>query len=102
LGRPVCRQGGRRCADPAATLDVNGTIKARTGYVSPNGSTGVTDTAAGMPTGLTVKQGLVTAVTTTAPVANGTYTVGAPLTPGGQPGRLTITNGIITAIQEAI
>ena len=38
----------------------------------------------------------------TEPVADNTYTIGAPLTPGiGLPGTITVKGGIITAIQEA-
>lgn len=36
-----------------------------------------------------------------APVANGTYTIGARLTPLGVDGTITTSNGIITAIQQA-
>lgn len=35
------------------------------------------------------------------PVADGTYTVGARLTPGGTDGTITTVGGLITAITEA-
>lgn len=35
------------------------------------------------------------------PVADGTYTVGARLTPGGTDGTITTSGGLITAITEA-
>lgn len=37
----------------------------------------------------------------TAPVADGTYTVGARLTPSGTDGTITVKGGIITAVQQA-
>ena len=64
-------------------------------------------------TGLTVQDSLVLvddlgnvdatsySVGGTAPVADGTYTVGAALTGGGDEGTITIKGGIITAVQEA-
>ncbi len=47
-------------------------------------------------------KGLVTlAVSPGVPVANGTYTVGARLTPAGTDGTITTAGGIITAITQA-
>jgi len=43
----------------------------------------------------------LTTVGGTAPVADGTYTVGARLTPGGTDGTITTKSGIITAITQA-
>lgn len=63
------------------------------------GITGVTNAAAGIPTALTVGAGVITAITKTTPVADGTYTVGLG---GSQDGTITITNGVITAVQEAM
>lgn len=37
----------------------------------------------------------------TAPVADGTYKMGAPLTKAGAHGRITVKNGVIVAIHEA-
>lgn len=71
------------------------------GYKASDGTAGVSDSAAGIPTALSTKNGLVTAITKTAGVSNGSYTVGARITPGGEDGKITISNGIITAITQA-
>jgi len=70
-------------ADQRATLELSG---------------GADNSAAGVPTAVTVAKGIVTAITKTTPVADGTYTVGKGTTTDGT---ITIANGIITAVQQA-
>jgi len=60
---------------------------------------GRTSTAQGIPTYITVEEGLVTAIERQIPVANGTYNTGTG--PLGGMGTITIRNGVITAITEA-
>lgn len=83
-----------------ANLTASTEVRAN-GNFDHNGTNGVTNTAAGLITDIDISGGIITSVTKTAPVADGTYTVGARLTPTGTDGQLTITNGIITAITQA-
>jgi hypothetical protein len=57
---------------------------------------GVSDSASGVPTSLTASGGLVTAVSKTTPVADGTYAIDGSA--AGTVSSITVTNGIITAI----
>lgn len=72
-----------------------GTVNAIGGF-EDNGTAGVDDSAAGVPTALTASGGLVTAVSKTTPVADGTYNFDG--TAAGTVASITVTNGIITAI----
>jgi hypothetical protein len=77
----------------------SGDIKAATYHV---GATAGVDIASGTIKGMVVTKGIVTAGTSVTPVADGTYTVGAKLTPvTGIDGTITVSGGIITAIQPA-
>ncbi len=71
-------------------------------YVRNDGNIGINNNAPGYNLDVT---GGVNATTYsaggTAPVADGTYTVGSKLLPAGSNGTITIKGGIITAIQEA-
>jgi hypothetical protein len=79
-------------------LVVTGDCQADTYHV---GATAGVDMASGTPVAVTVTKGIVTAATSVTPVADGTYTVGARLTPGGTDGSITVAGGIITAITQA-
>jgi len=71
-------------------------------YVRNDGNVGINNAAPAYTLDVT---GGVNATTysagSTAPVADGTYTVGSKLLPAGNNGTITVKGGIITAIQEA-
>ena len=81
--------------NPVGQVTVHAAIQAE-GYKSEDGTAGIDDSAAGVPTSLTAKDGLVTAVSKTTPVADGTYTFDGSA--AGTVVSITVANGIITGI----
>lgn len=69
------------------------------GNIAPQATVSITNQPV---TTLTTSGGLVVTASSTVPIADGTYTVGGPVTPiTGMNGTITTVNGIITAIQQA-
>lgn len=81
--------------NPVGQVTINAAIQAD-GYKSEDGTAGIDDSAAGVPTALTASGGLVTSVSKTTPVADGTYAIDGSA--AGTVSSITVTNGIITAI----
>ena len=80
---------------PNEMLEVNAKIRANTAF-NLNGTDGISESSSGVPTAITASGGIITAITKTTPVADGTYNFDGSA--AGTVASMTITNGIITAI----